>query len=294
MTSASASQQPAPPLQSSKKTLAEGGGVLIMGLPRSGTYSVAHALKILGHSKVFHNIDVPWDANEVWGSWIRPMWAFSPYIRETIGLPYFAETLSPLPQPGVFTKADWDDLVGREHQVIADMSVYFVAELVETYPDAQVILWQRDVEAWYRSYMGMLEAFEFHSPFATFMRWYVAPFSGIFWHTAMWYGVAGWLRAKDMEGMRANARDRYWEHFEMVRKMVRPGKLLEFHLGDGWDPLCEFLQCEVPDQPFPHLNEMDAIKKMGKKMNRDVWYLALRNIISYPLRLLGRVKRLFT
>ncbi|KAK3987634.1 hypothetical protein QBC44DRAFT_371967 [Cladorrhinum sp. PSN332] len=69
----------------------------------------------------------------------------------------------------------------------------------------------RDVEKWYRSYVGMLEAFDYHSPL-----------SGIYWRTTMRYGVAGWLRAKDMEGMRANARDRYREHFETVRKMTRP------------------------------------------------------------------------
>ncbi|KAK9781089.1 putative Sulfotransferase domain-containing protein [Seiridium cardinale] len=266
----------------SKKTLADGGGVLILGLPRSGTYSVAHALKILGHEHVFHNLDVPWDANEVWGSWIRPMWAYSPYLREHVGLPYFARNNPP---PTVFTTADWDDLVGRDHQAVADMTVYFAAELIETYPNAQVILWERDIDRWYHSYMGMLEAFEFHSPISMFIRKYIAPFSGIYWHTTMWYGVAGWLRAKDMDGMRANAKDRYREHFEIVRKMVKPGNLLEYHLGNGWEPLCNFLNCPVPEEPFPHLNEKDDIKKLGRRMNTDVLKLAVWKIVKYPLLL---------
>jgi hypothetical protein len=26
-------------------------------------------------------------------------------------------------------------------------------------------------------------------------------------------------------------------------------------VGDGWEPLCEFLELPVPDTPFPHLND---------------------------------------
>ena len=27
-----------------------------------------------------------------------------------------------------------------------------------------------------------------------------------------------------------------------------------YKVKDGWEPLCQFLEVEVPDQPFPHLN----------------------------------------
>jgi Sulfotransferase domain len=26
-------------------------------------------------------------------------------------------------------------------------------------------------------------------------------------------------------------------------------------VGEGWEPLCEFLEMPVPDTPFPHLND---------------------------------------
>ena len=122
-----------------KKTLAEGGGVLIMGLPRSGTYSVAHAMRMLGHKHVFHNLDVPLnESNDIWAGWFRAGWACMPYVREELGLPFFTK-MAP-PPPTVFTKADRDALVGREYQVVSDISVYFAAELIEAYPDAQVIM----------------------------------------------------------------------------------------------------------------------------------------------------------
>jgi hypothetical protein len=40
---------------------------------------------------------------------------------------------------------------------------------------------------------------------------------------------------------------------------------LEFKLKDGWKPLCEFLGKEVPNEPFPHVNE-------GKWLTRFHFY----------------------
>lgn len=41
----------------------------------------------------------------------------------------------------------------------------------------------------------------------------------------------------------------------MVRGLGLPsGRLLEWSVRDGWEPLCEFLGKEVPDQPFPNGN----------------------------------------
>ena len=31
-------------------------------------------------------------------------------------------------------------------------------------------------------------------------------------------------------------------------------KLLVFNVKDGWEPLCQFLEVDVPNKPFPHRN----------------------------------------
>jgi hypothetical protein len=41
---------------------------------------------------------------------------------------------------------------------------------------------------------------------------------------------------------------------DRVRATVEPSRLVEWHLGDGWDPICEALGRQVPDEPFPHTN----------------------------------------
>ncbi|CCW65209.1 unnamed protein product [Phytomonas sp. EM1] len=38
---------------------------------------------------------------------------------------------------------------------------------------------------------------------------------------------------------------------EGVKIRVPPGRLLVYRYGDGWDPLCAFLEKPIPDEPFP-------------------------------------------
>ena len=54
---------------------------------------------------------------------------------------------------------------------------------------------------------------------------------------------------------RAALRRGFLAHNEHVRKTVPKEKLLDFNPGDGWRPLCEFLGKDVPNGPFPRLNE---------------------------------------
>ena len=40
----------------------------------------------------------------------------------------------------------------------------------------------------------------------------------------------------------------------MIRGLVPKERLLEWAVEDGWEPLCEFLDKPVPNEPFPHVN----------------------------------------
>ena len=66
------------------------------------------------------------------------------------------------------------------------------------------------------------------------------------------YGVG------DPSGHEEQYRERYEAHNRAVLDHFadRPGDLLVLRLseGDGWEPLCRFLEVPVPDRPFPHAN----------------------------------------
>ena len=45
------------------------------------------------------------------------------------------------------------------------------------------------------------------------------------------------------------------KHGNHIRSVVPPENLLEFHPSDGWDVLCKFLSKDIPNEPFPYINE---------------------------------------
>ena len=56
-----------------------------------------------------------------------------------------------------------------------------------------------------------------------------------------------------------------FEHYgSAVRREIPPERLLVFEAGDGWEPLCGFLNVPVPDRPFPHTNDRDAMLHMAR------------------------------
>eukprot|EP01090_Pellita_catalonica_P010503 TRINITY_DN21944_c0_g1_i1.p2 TRINITY_DN21944_c0_g1~~TRINITY_DN21944_c0_g1_i1.p2 ORF type:complete len:125 (+),score=11.68 TRINITY_DN21944_c0_g1_i1:65-439(+) len=47
---------------------------------------------------------------------------------------------------------------------------------------------------------------------------------------------------------------KYRRHNAAVRSEVPKDKLLIFKLTDGWEPICKFLDVDIPDEPFPWAN----------------------------------------
>ncbi len=52
--------------------------------------------------------------------------------------------------------------------------------------------------------------------------------------------------------------DQMERHNEDVKRGVPAERLLVWEVGEGWEPLCEFLGVPVPDGPLPHENDRDT------------------------------------
>ena len=157
-----------------------------------------------------------------------------------------------------FTRREWDALLGAHSGVSADApAVGFAEELVAVYPEAKVLLIERDIETWYRSFDRAVISALFARVPNLVADWDVS-FTGRLRGTYHRW-AAGHLRATNAEEMRRNARDVYREHYAMVRRVTPPERLLEFQLSEGWAPLCKFLGKEVPDEPFPRVNDEAAL-----------------------------------
>ncbi|KAF2170352.1 hypothetical protein M409DRAFT_51405 [Zasmidium cellare ATCC 36951] len=170
----------------------------------------------------------------------------------------------------------WDGLLGHVSAVADKPCLDFAEELITTYPEAKVILWERDEDEWFRS---MDE---------TLIKNYGKPQSKVF--AAIDYDWLGRISAmthaitrlcygsNDREQIRANARLVYRQHFKTVRRLLKdqPDRLLEYKMGDGWEPICQFLELPVPAKPFPHVNESEYMESQRvalllKILDRVFW-----------------------
>jgi hypothetical protein len=48
---------------------------------------------------------------------------------------------------------------------------------------------------------------------------------------------------------------------EQVRRTVPAERLLVWDPAEGWEPLCDFLQVPVPDEPLPRLNDTKSFRE---------------------------------
>lgn len=176
---------------------------------------------------------------------------------------------------GSFTREDWDDIFGG-FDAITDVGSCFVEQLIDAYPDAKVVLVQREFEPWWRSYQSEVINGVFH-PIQHLMKVTVWPLSKIRSVEAMQRIVLGAFRARDVSEVRQKGREYYDSYYQMVRNKVPADRLLEYRLGQGWEPLCEFLDKPVPDVPFPRVNDAADHHKQVMYTVRKLHYIAFTN-----------------
>jgi hypothetical protein len=73
-----------------------------------------------------------------------------------------------------------------------------------------------------------------------------------------WKKYMGLLEVSRLDKLRKRPvmRAAYRRRYDTVRQMVPTDRLLEIDSkGLDWEPLCAFLGMDVPNQPFPPLNE---------------------------------------
>lgn len=212
--------------------------VIHAGLYRTGTASMAQAYRMLG-LRAHHGHDMIDNAGEwvLWEEAAEATWPDVPDAR---------------PRPR-WSRADWDRITGP-YDVITDIGCLFAEELIRLYPEARVVIVERDVNRWLPSFETGVTQTVF-GWFGTFMGRFILPLSGTRIMPAMRKTLLGGFGARDAAELRARAPQVYAEYYGRIRALVPPERRLEYRLGDGWEPLCAFLEKPVPDAPFPRVNE---------------------------------------
>lgn len=156
-----------------------------------------------------------------------------------------------------FKREDWDALLGNYGAVTDLPTILFAEELIRSYPESKVVLVERDIETWYRSFNeGIISPI--WNPVIQTIAKLDTRFVGKLGSTSERW-TKGWMEANSKSEMQNNARRKYREHYEMVRRVTPPARLLNFKLEDGWGPLCAFVGRPIPDIDFPRVNESAAL-----------------------------------
>lgn len=141
----------------------------------------------------------------------------------------------------------------------------FMDDLMDMYPDAQVVLNKRpgdDARSWVVSMQLLTFA---ASPFyrAACMLWKTDRNVA-----AMWDGVMDMCRRKlDLSADELLTTKHYDAHMAWVRAEAakRGRKVVEFEPKDGWEPLCKLVGKEAPKGvAFPHVNDASEVKMVVK------------------------------
>jgi hypothetical protein len=137
---------------------------------------------------------------------------------------------------------DWSTMPTGYGALVDWPGASFWPELTEANPDALVLLSVRDPEDWYKSASNTI--------FQVFDN---APPEMLPWFESM-HQLLG-ERFSDNLGDPAEMMTAFENHNDAVRRAIPAERLLEWSPGDGWDPICERLGLEVPDEPFPKTND---------------------------------------
>ena len=184
------------------------------GLGRTGTSSLKRALETLLGAPCHHMNEVLADPAQI------PVW-------------HGAAAGAPV---------RWPEILRRYAATVDFPAAAFWPELADAFPDAPVLLSTRaSASDWWRSADRTI--------FEGMRRHRANPDAA---HAMALAILEARLTPRWHEAEAAMAA--YRAHNRAVRQAIGPDRLIEWQPGDGWGPLCNALNLDVPDAPFPHEN----------------------------------------
>lgn len=202
--------------------------VLGTGFGRTGTLSLKHALDHLGLGPTYH-------------------------MQEALKRP---SHLRAWRDHSRGRTVDWDRLLVGFPSTVDYPACLVWRELLALHPEARVVHTVRDPERWWTSARDTI-----HGARTMFPRWVRAllPLAADYVEVTdrlVWDGLfSGRFLDRD------HAIEVFERHTAEVVAGVPADRLLVFDVAQGWEPLCAFLDVDVPDVPFPRVNDAASIRR---------------------------------
>jgi len=204
--------------------------VIGAGLPRTGTSSMKAALEQLGFAPTYHMFELMTHPDHL-DRWLSALGS---------------------------GPVDWDRVTQGYRAGVDWPFSYFWRELADAYPQAKVVLSDRDAHKWhasmantiYRTVISLRDggaaAEGRDERFGELMR-------------PLWDSLFDQAHRIPKE---AESVEVFERHRAAVIEALPAERLLVHRPADGWEPLCDFLGAAVPDTPYPHLNDGEAMQQI--------------------------------
>jgi hypothetical protein len=143
---------------------------------------------------------------------------------------------------------EWEEIFAAYQACVDWPSCHFYRQLAARYPDAKVILTERDERQWYESISN------------TILKSIAAVAASNDPARQAWFSfvttiISDQSFANDFS--EANMRAAYRRHNAAVRETIPADRLLVFNVAEGWPPLCRFLGVNQPVTSFPRTNSRE-------------------------------------
>lgn len=145
-------------------------------------------------------------------------------------------------------KVDWAEAFAGYNAQVDFPGAAVWHELSIAFPEAKILHTERPEDAWWASYSGTINKFWVHRTKLDLPP----PIAEIF-NTMDKIVVQDLIGGTD----EAAAIKAYRRNNEKVRDMISADRLLVFTPTDGWEPLCRFLEVDVPEGDFPRSHARD-------------------------------------
>lgn len=210
--------------------------VIVCSLSRTGTVTMQRALNILGiqtyHSYQMMQSDL--GDLEQWTRLIDAKYGKGDYRKGR-------------DKSQILNRHEFEKVLGN-YMAVADLpGSLFAVELAQLYPDAKVIVLNRDPDSWFRSCRGAWP-FRFSSFAFTVLGWIM------YWNSKakaiQKYMLQLHSKVWGFEWPDADAEEKakafFHDYYSNCRENIPADRRLGFSVQEGWEPLCRYLGVDIP------------------------------------------------
>lgn len=194
---------------------------------------------------------------------------------------------------GTLTRADFDKVLGYSQACVDVPAALFGVELAALYPEAKVIILNRDPESWYTSVLeSAIKAVDPDSPLAKLEMLFCFIFDPLTRAFAL-FGktMSGLAMGFNHKAEKDKAIAWYNGMYNRFRDGIPEERRFEYQVQDGWGPLCAYLEVPVPqirddktgelvEAPFPRVNDRESFRKNTARSRARAVRRARENVIA--------------